>query len=686
MEQRLQKTRKQGIALCLVRVLIILQLYMPNVSANSSSNPLTLNYTKQMLESGKTLKLKVKSRSYKLPEENYCYWESSDTNIATVDEKGTVTALSPGTVTITYTENTAYDYGDWWGYFYDTLGTATCKITVTKGKYFLKKNELTMVSGDVNTVQLPDCASIEYTTQTDYTEWPYGYVSVSKEDSTLTITAYDAGTVFVYVNFYSAKGKFVSADRLKITVLRRGIDVEELTCAVGKKHQFEVNGYTKDQIISWESSNPEIATINSSGKLTAVNEGETVITLGVQTKDIREEESTDLQQTNSSTSSTMEPNMNESTDGYDTDDSSEWDDSEDSWNDDDDNDWDDDWDDDWDEDDSWEESDSWYDEEEDWYEDTDDGIEYYECQVYITNPKLVAKSQNLAMGYSDTIELKGISTYSTIEAKSSKEAVVSVSENQISANAKGTAVITLTVDGVKLNYTVRVTDPQINVPLVPIAVGKFSTIKVSGTNSYSEIKFKTSDKNIVAVNQEGLIKGKKEGVATITAIVDGKEIEVPISVGNSKVVTMLNYGINAIGSAYSQAYRMSDKYYDCSSLAWRSYHAANINFGNNSWAPTAASIAEYCVKNKLAIAYKALDASELQPGDLLFFSRGENGRYKNIYHVAIYAGAYVSSYTYGEETTTYTEGLLLEARDEGVGLFHYDPYARNVVVVARPTK
>lgn len=222
--------------------------------------------------------------------------------------------------------------------------------------------------------------------------------------------------------------------------------------------------------------------------------------------------------------------------------------------------------------------------------------------------------------------------------------------------------------------------------LIAIEKGKSKQIKLSGTNSYSVVTYKTTNEKVATVSKSGKIKTLKNGTATITIDVDGKSISVPVSVANAKVVSALNYAVAAIGTPYSQANRMSSGYFDCSSLAWRSYHTAGVNFGNNSWAPTAAGMAEYLVKNKKAIAYEGLSPKDLRPGDLLFFAREDNGRYKNIYHVAIYAGTISQVYEWGDETETYSSGLLLEARNEGVGLFYYDEGGRNVVVVARPTK
>ena len=48
---------------------------------------------------------------------------------------------------------------------------------------------------------------------------------------------------------------------------------------------------------------------------------------------------------------------------------------------------------------------------------------------------------------------------------------------------------------------------------------------------------------------------------------------------------------------------------------------------------TAAEQAKYCVDNGLTVS-----KDELQPGDLIFFSLKENGRYLNVSHVGVYAG------------------------------------------------
>ncbi|HEX3076459.1 MAG TPA: Ig-like domain-containing protein [Lachnospiraceae bacterium] len=306
----------------------------------------------------------------------------------------------------------------------------------------------------------------------------------------------------------------------------------------------------------------------------------------------------------------------------------------------------------------------------------------YVCKVYVSDPKLKKSSGNLAIGCEQQIEITGTLPDSEITMSSSNPSVAEVWEysNTIYAGEKGNATISLVVDGVVLKYKVTVTNPQLNVEFIPIIKGKKARIKVAGTNSKSVITYSSSAPSVAKVSKNGYVSGNRYGSSCIEITADGKSFQVPVAVANRKVIGAIQYGMKVIGTPYSQAKRMQKGYYDCSSFAWRSYHSAGLDIGNHNWAPTAADMAYTLVKSKKAIAYKALSVDKLQPGDLLFFTKTDgtnNGRYKNIYHVAIYCGSY------GNDSGT---GLLLEARLDGIGMFQYWPSDRKVAVVARPTK
>ena len=118
-----------------------------------------------------------------------------------------------------------------------------------------------------------------------------------------------------------------------------------------------------------------------------------------------------------------------------------------------------------------------------------------------------------------------------------------------------------------------------------------------------------------------------------------------------------------VGYPYSQAYRDSGNYYDCSSLAYYAWRSAGVNImyeGSN----TAASEGKYCYDNNLLVNY-----DEMQPGDLIFYSYSSNGRFMNITHVAIYVG----------------DGKVVEAANERLGVVYRQVHGRSsIVFIGRP--
>jgi len=124
-----------------------------------------------------------------------------------------------------------------------------------------------------------------------------------------------------------------------------------------------------------------------------------------------------------------------------------------------------------------------------------------------------------------------------------------------------------------------------------------------------------------------------------------------------------SFALSKVGYPYSQAYRDSGDYYDCSSLAfyaWK-YAEVNISYGGVT---TAAAEAQ-----GLEEAGKTVTYEELQPGDLIFFSYCHNGRYRNISHVAIYVGS----------------GKVVEAKNESAGVVYGDiQNPECIVTIGRP--
>ena len=139
--------------------------------------------------------------------------------------------------------------------------------------------------------------------------------------------------------------------------------------------------------------------------------------------------------------------------------------------------------------------------------------------------------------------------------------------------------------------------------------------------------------------------------------------EILRGVSDEKQKRACSYALNKVGYPYSQAYRDSGDYYDCSSLVYYAWLSAdvNISYGGSN---TAAAEAQGLEEAGCEIFYE-----ELQPGDLIFWSFCHNGRYKNISHVAIYIG----------------NGKVVEAKNESAGVVYGDlTNTEHIVLIGRP--
>lgn len=93
---------------------------------------------------------------------------------------------------------------------------------------------------------------------------------------------------------------------------------------------------------------------------------------------------------------------------------------------------------------------------------------------------------------------------------------------------------------------------------------------------------------------------------------------------------IVDAAMTRLGDPYSTSKRGTGNYVDCSSLAQWAYDKAGISIPS-----TSVTQAKYCYDNGFTIS-----KSELQPGDLVFWSKNscDCGRWKEIHHVGIYAG------------------------------------------------
>ena len=268
--------------------------------------------------------------------------------------------------------------------------------------------------------------------------------------------------------------------------------------------------------------------------------------------------------------------------------------------------------------------------------------------VHILEPKFSVQKKNLAKGCQTTLSVEATSgnpiTYQS--GDSSIVSLVSFTSSGVTIKAKetGTTVITGLVDGIQFTCEIAVTNPNLKTSYGFYQKKKSLTVKASGVNAASVPVYSSSDPTVASVNQSGKVKTLKYGSSVISCVVDGKTLKYYLAVSTKTAVKAMRYGYKQVGKKkYSQARRMSKKYFDCSSFVYRSYRAAGRYLvRKTNWAPVAADIARYYVrKGKRIKASKTYNPKKLRPGDLICFGGSgapRNGRYKRIYHIAIYIG------------------------------------------------
>ena len=199
-------------------------------------------------------------------------WSSSDRSVATVDKTGTVQGLKPGTATVTATAEGK---------------SGTCAVTV-KAKAVnvtdvtLDKTELTLTEGETETLTAtvrPDNADNRKVT------WSSDKTDVATVDGAGRVTAVKAGEAVVTVTTEDG-GKTVSC---KVTVQAKAVGVTEVT--LDKTELTLTEGETEtltatvkpdnaDNLkVTWSSDKTEIATVDGTGRVTAVKAGEAVVTV-----------------------------------------------------------------------------------------------------------------------------------------------------------------------------------------------------------------------------------------------------------------------------------------------------------------------------------------------------------------------------------------------------------------------
>ena len=223
---------------------------------------LSISEEKVLLYTGETKQIRSNATGKEV-----VVWESSNDNVVTVDEKGKLTAVGEGTATIRISLSNA------------AAGTVsrdttdTCEVTVKDSRMEIYNEEVSLkTKGTDKTCTL----SYQVTGRRNTIKWTTSNSKVvSVSGGKLTAKSVGTATVTATANGVSDTVKVtVSAYEPTITLSQN-----EYTLYTKKGNTYTlratIDGPVKKAV--WESSRPEVATVVN-GKVTAVGEGETIIT------------------------------------------------------------------------------------------------------------------------------------------------------------------------------------------------------------------------------------------------------------------------------------------------------------------------------------------------------------------------------------------------------------------------
>ena len=246
------------------------------VTVSKKEIPITevrLNKSTETLTEGETTTLTATVLPENTTDSKSVSWRSSNSEVATVDAKGTVTAKRAGTAVITATSTNGK--------------TAGCTVTVSKKEIpiieiSLDKSSATLTEGETTTIVatvLP-----ENTTDSKSVSWSSSNSEVATVDANGTVTAKRAGTAVITATSTNGKtaGCTVTVSKKEIPITEISLDKSSATLTEGETTTLTATvlpeNTTYGKSVKWSSSNVAVATVDLMGKVTAKRAGTAIIT------------------------------------------------------------------------------------------------------------------------------------------------------------------------------------------------------------------------------------------------------------------------------------------------------------------------------------------------------------------------------------------------------------------------
>lgn len=236
---------KRKVSVLILLVAFVIGFYsLLNYRLPVQAATIKLNATSVNLHVGRYRTLSVKGTSKKVT------WSSLNKSIAVVSSGGRVTAKAPGTTTIV-----AKVAGK----------KLTAKVTVKKA-VTLNISKTTLEVGKTTTLKVLNAFGT--------TKWSTSKSSVATVSSSGKVTAKGAGKATIYANVDDRKLSAEIVVTPPITLNKTSVTLDK-----GQIYTLKINGTTNK--VTWSTSKSSVATVSSSGKVTAKAAGTATITASV---------------------------------------------------------------------------------------------------------------------------------------------------------------------------------------------------------------------------------------------------------------------------------------------------------------------------------------------------------------------------------------------------------------------
>lgn len=244
------------------------------VNVKSPLTAISLNKTETTLVKKQSENLTVNYNPTDTTDNRAITWESSNTDVATVDNNGKITAKKEGTATITATSAVA------------GISPVSCTVTVTEihiQSIQISNTIDTLPLGkthQLNTVVTPNNTTDDYTLN-----WTSSDESVATVDSNGKITAKKAGpvTITVTTNGNSPLTDSIDLEVIEIPMTGVQLRINNSTMKVGDQDTLQItftpSDTTDSRNVTYTSSDESILTVDSNGKITAKKKGKAVVTI-----------------------------------------------------------------------------------------------------------------------------------------------------------------------------------------------------------------------------------------------------------------------------------------------------------------------------------------------------------------------------------------------------------------------